>query len=136
MIYNACESSSRVFVRECFLTGTLCADETIREKVSMAMLINISVRHGDGISDVTREKIESKVEKLKRFYDRISSADITIDFVEKDNPVVDLKITSEPQKEFIVTTQAELFAALDEGLKKMEQQLKKFKEKLTDRRPE
>ena len=100
------------------------------------MLIKISVRHGDGISDATREKIEFKVEKLKKFYDRISLAELTIDFVEKESPKLDLKITTEPQKEFIVTTQAELFTALDEGLKKMEQQLKKFKEKLTDRRPE
>ncbi len=102
----------------------------------MKMQITISVRRGT-IGEPAREKINAKVEKLSRFYDRISSALITIDLDVRDNPAVDIQIKVEPKKEFVAQAQTgELFASLDEVLKKLEQQLKKFKEKLTDSRPE
>ena len=98
------------------------------------MQITLSVRRGS-ISSPNMEKIQAKVEKLARFYDRISSAEVVIDLENRNNPELSLLLKVEPKKELIVQSQAgELFASLDEALKKMEQQLKKFKERLTDSR--
>lgn len=98
------------------------------------MQITFSVRRGS-ISSPNMEKIQAKVEKLARFYDRISSAEVVIDLENRNNPALSLLLKIEPKKELIVQAQAgELFASLDEALKKMEQQLKKFKEKMTDSR--
>lgn len=100
------------------------------------MQITFSVRRGS-VSDLTREKIQAKVEKIQKFYDRISSVEITIDLEVRENPALTLLMKVEPKKEFVVQSQAgELFASLDDSLKKLEQQIKKFKEKLTDNRPE
>ena len=98
------------------------------------MQITLSVRRGS-ISSPNMEKIQAKVEKLARFYDRISSAEVVIDLENRNNPELSLLLKVEPKKELIVQSQAgEFFASLDEALKKMEQQLKKFKERLTDSR--
>lgn len=102
----------------------------------MNMQITFSVRRGS-VSTLTTEKMQTKIEKLQKFYERISSAEVTIDLEVRENPALTLLIKAEPKKEFVVQTQCgELFASLDEALKKLEQQLKKFKEKLTDTRPE
>lgn len=96
------------------------------------MQITFSVRRGS-LSDAHTEKIQAKVEKLTRFYDRISSTEVVIDLEDRNNPALTLLLKVEPKKELVVQAQSgELFASLDEALKKMEQQLKKFKEKLTD----
>lgn len=96
------------------------------------MQITFSVRRGS-LSDSHVEKMQTKVDKLSRFYDRISSADVVIDLEDRNNPALTLLLKVEPKKELVVQAQSgELFASLDEALKKMEQQLKKFKEKLTD----
>ncbi|MBQ9454507.1 MAG: ribosome-associated translation inhibitor RaiA [Thermoguttaceae bacterium] len=98
------------------------------------MQVTLSVRRGS-ISSPNTEKIQSKVEKLTRFYDRIASAEVVVDLEDRNNPALTLLLKVEPKKELVVQSQAgELFASLDEALKKMEQQLKKFKEKLTDPR--
>ncbi|MBO5436881.1 MAG: ribosome-associated translation inhibitor RaiA [Thermoguttaceae bacterium] len=100
------------------------------------MQITFSVRRGT-LSTATSEKIQAKIEKLNRFYDRISSVEVMADLESKDFPELTLLLKTEPKKEFVVQAQAgDLLTSLDEALKKMEQQLKKFKEKLTDTRPE
>ncbi|MDO4584805.1 MAG: ribosome-associated translation inhibitor RaiA [Planctomycetia bacterium] len=100
------------------------------------MQISISARHGS-ISDLTREKIESKVSKLQRFFERIQAIEVTVDLETRENPLVDIQLTTEHRKTFVVQTQSgELFVSLDEGIHKLEQQIKKYKEKLCDRRPE
>jgi len=94
--------------------------------------INISTRHGH-ISDTTHEKITEKLEKLSRFFDRISSIELTIDLERRESPVVDLNVTAK-QKEFVASSQAgELMISIDEAVNKMEQQLRKYKEKVQDR---
>lgn len=102
----------------------------------MKMQITFSVRRGS-LSTPATDKIRAKVEKLQKFYERISSVEVTVDLEERENPALMLLLKTEPKKEFVVQAQnGELFTSLDEALKKMEQQLKKFKEKLTDTRPD
>ena len=96
------------------------------------MQMNISVRHGH-VSDATRAMILEKLEKLPRLYDRVSSIEITVDLEHRDHPVVDLKVSSK-KHDFVAAGKAEkLLAAVDAVIDKMEQQLRKHKEKVLDR---
>ena len=94
------------------------------------MQVNISARHGT-VSDQTREKITAKIEKLARFLDRITAIDVTVDLEPRENPGVDVQVHTELKREFVVQSQAgELFISLDDAIHKLEQQIKKYKEKL------
>lgn len=97
------------------------------------MLINISTRHGH-LSDATRAKMTAKVEKLARLFERLTSIDITVDLEHADVPIVDLQVSAEHKHDFIGSEQAEsLMAALDGAMHKVEQQLRKYKDKMVER---
>ena len=96
------------------------------------MQTNISIRHGH-VSDATQAVIREKLEKLTRLYDRISAIEITVDLEHRDKPAVDLKV-SVKKHDLVAVAQAEnLLAAVDAAGDKMEQQLRKHKEKVQDR---
>jgi putative sigma-54 modulation protein len=95
--------------------------------------IKISARHGH-LSDETQSKIKEKLEKLPRYYDRLSSIDVTVDLEHRDAPNVDLRVSAEHKHDFVaVCHSAELMAGVDEVVEKMEQQLVKYKTKIQDR---
>ena len=96
------------------------------------MQINISARHGD-LSPASQEKVTEKVQKLSRFFDRITAIQVTADLEHRDNPSVELRVSAEHRDDFVETDQSgELMAALDGAVHKMEKQLRKYKEKLTE----
>ena len=96
------------------------------------MQMNISVRHGH-VSDTTQAMIQEKLDKLTRLNDRISAIEVTVDLEHRDLPAVDLKVSAK-KHEFMAVAQAEnLLAAVDIVVDKMEQQLRKHKEKVQDR---
>ena len=96
------------------------------------MQINISTRHGH-VNDATQDAIREKLEKLTRLYDRISAIELTIDLEHRDAPAVDLKVSAK-KHDFVATGQSEnLLASIDVAVDKMEQQLRKHKEKVQDR---
>jgi putative sigma-54 modulation protein len=95
--------------------------------------IKISARHGH-LSDETQGKIKEKLEKLPRYYDRLSSIDATVDLEHRDAPDVDLRVSADHKHDFVaVCRSTELMAAVDEVVEKMEQQLVKYKTKIQDR---
>lgn len=95
------------------------------------MQINISARHGD-LSSASQDKITEKVQKLSRFFDRITAIQVTADLEHREDPNVELRVSVEHRDDLVATDHAgELMAALDGALHKMEKQLRKFKEKLT-----
>ncbi len=97
------------------------------------MQIRISTRHGS-VSDATQEKITAKVEKLTRFFERLSEISVTVDLEHRDAPSVDIRVSAEHKHDFVATAKSEeLMAALDSALHKLEQQLRKYKEKIQDR---
>jgi len=97
------------------------------------VLINISTRHGH-LSDATRAKISTKVEKLSRLFERLTAIDVTVDLEHVEMPKVDLQVSAEHKHDFVATDQAEgLLAALDGAIHKIEQQLRKYKEKVVER---
>jgi putative sigma-54 modulation protein len=95
--------------------------------------VNISARHGH-LSDATREKITAKVEKLARLFERLQAIEVTVDLEHEQTPTVDVRISAEHKHDFVATEQsANLMAALDGVIHKLEQQLRKYKEKVQER---
>lgn len=98
------------------------------------MQINISARHGH-LSTQTQSLITEKVEKVRRLFDRLTSIVVTCDLEHRDAPTVELRVVAEHAGEFVATDKAEnLLAALDSVVHKIEQQLRKHKEKITEHR--
>ena len=97
------------------------------------MQIRISTRHGN-ISDKTNVWVTEKLEKLTRFFDRLTDIEVTIDLEHRDSPRVDLRVSAEHKHDFVATDQSEdLMISIDKVVDKMEQQLRKYKEKVRDR---
>jgi putative sigma-54 modulation protein len=95
--------------------------------------IKISTRHGH-LSDDTQAKIREKVEKLSRYYDRLSSIEVTVDLEHRDAPDVDLLVSAAHKHDFVAACRSmELLASIDDVVEKMEQQLRKYKQKVQDR---
>jgi putative sigma-54 modulation protein len=95
--------------------------------------IDISTRHGH-VSEPTQAKITTKVEKLTRFFDRISSIEVTIDLERREVPSVDLRVSTKHKHDFVATSRSDsLMAAVDNVVEKMEQQLRKYKQKVQER---
>lgn len=96
--------------------------------------INISTRHGD-LSAATQEKITEKVEKLPRFFDRLTAIQVTANLEHVDAPEVELRVSAEHTSDFVATdSSSSVLAALDGVIHKIEGQLRKHKEKLTGHR--
>jgi len=96
--------------------------------------INISARHGH-VKPATQEKITEKVQKLTRFFERLTAIHVTADLENRDNISVELRVSAEHTNDFVATDQAgELIAALDKSIHKMEKQLRRHKERITGHR--
>lgn len=96
------------------------------------MQINISTRHGQ-LSDATRAKIAAKVEKLVRLFERLTAIEVAVDLDDESQPSVDVRVSAEHKHDFVATEQADsLWGALDGALHKLEQQLRKYKERIQD----
>ena len=97
------------------------------------MQINMATRHGH-LSEKTQVKFTEKVSKLTRFHDRLTTAEVTVDLKDEERPHVEIQITAEKAGSFRASEQADqLMTALDSVVHKLEQQLRKHKEKITDR---
>ena len=98
------------------------------------MQISISVRHGH-ISAATQEKVTQKVQKLQRYFDRVTAIEVTLDLERRDAPGAELRVSAEHTENFVATeSAASVLSAVDGAIHKLEQQLRKHKEKRTDRR--
>lgn len=96
------------------------------------MQISISARHGQ-LSDATREKITAKVEKMGRLFERLTAIEVEVDLEDERSPSVDVQVSAEHKHDFVAKEQADsLFGALDGAIHKIEQQLRKYKEKVQD----
>lgn len=102
------------------------------------MQINIAARHGH-LSEGTQERIAEKVEVVRRFFDRITGINVTVDpehRVEHHQASwVELRVTLEHHDDLIAVCEADTtLAALDGVIDKMEAQLRKHKERLKEHR--
>ena len=96
------------------------------------MRISVSTRHGH-LAAETQEKIAQKIEKLTRFHDRISSADVTVDLKDENQPRVEVNLSVDGAPGFLSKTQgARLIGAVEGAVNKLEEQLRRHKEKTID----
>jgi putative sigma-54 modulation protein len=92
--------------------------------------IKISTRHGH-LSDESRERIRSKVERLERYFERLTYMEVTVDLESPESPVVHLHVSAEHKHDFVSHEQTDdLFKSVDSVVQKMEQQLRKYKERI------
>ena len=97
------------------------------------MQIKLSARHGH-LSEATQQFIRDKVEKLPRFFERLTSIEVTVDLKE-EGKVVELLVSAEHKHDFVAReTNPDVLAAVDLVVDKLEGQLRRYKEKVQDRR--
>lgn len=95
------------------------------------MQVNVSARHGS-LSGHDQEVIREKSEKVRRLFDRVNAIEVTVDFQHQEEPHVEINVSAEHSNDFIASAKATtVIAALDGAIQKVEQQLRKHKEKLT-----
>jgi putative sigma-54 modulation protein len=95
--------------------------------------IKISARHGH-LGEPTQQFIREKAQKLLRFFDRLTSIEITVD-LKNDLKTVELNVSAEHKHDFVAReTNSDVLAAVDLAVDKLEGQLRRYKEKVQDRR--
>jgi putative sigma-54 modulation protein len=93
--------------------------------------VNVSARHGT-ISAQDQQIIREKAERVRRLFDRVNAVLVTVDFQHPDNPNVEINVTAEHAPEFVASSNSTtVISALDATIAKIEQQLRKHKEKTT-----
>ncbi len=98
------------------------------------MQVNVSARHGN-LQPGDQTLVVEKVEKLRRLYDRINAIDVTVDLKQLDKPGVEIKVSIEGSDDCVATAEATtVLSALDAAIPKVEQQLRRIKEKKTGHR--
>lgn len=98
------------------------------------MQTSISVRHGE-LQPGDQPLIEEKVAKLRRLFDRINAIEVIIDLKQLDHPWVEIKVSAEHSNDCVASSDSTtVMSALDLALPKIEQQLRKAKDKLTGHR--
>ncbi len=97
------------------------------------MQIKISARHGH-LSDSHQEFIRGKAEKLLHFFERLTLIEVTVDST-KDTKLVEFVVQAEHKHDFVAReSHPDLLAAVDLAVDKLEGQLRRYKEKIQDRR--
>lgn len=95
------------------------------------MQVNVSARHGS-LSTQDQETIREKSEKVRRLFDRINSIQVIVDMQRKEEPHVEINVSAEHSQDFVSSAKAStVVSALDSAIQKIEQQIRKHKEKLT-----
>jgi putative sigma-54 modulation protein len=95
--------------------------------------VQVSTRHGH-LSEASQTRIKSKAEKLLRIFDRLTAIEIIVDLTDSNAPRVDGKVSAEHKHDFVAHDQSdEMMTSLDAVLHRLEQQLRKYKEKVQER---
>jgi putative sigma-54 modulation protein len=95
--------------------------------------IKISARHGH-LSEATQQFIREKAQKLLHFFERIMSIEVTVD-LKTDVRMVEFLVSAEHKHDFVAReTNSDILAAVDLVVEKLEGQLRRYKEKVQDRR--
>jgi putative sigma-54 modulation protein len=96
------------------------------------MQINVSARHGH-LSPATQSKITAKVSRLKRYFDRLTALNVTVDLQNAALPTVEIVASAEHFHDMVShEASAQLWRCVDGATQKLEQQLRKHKEKTRD----
>lgn len=89
----------------------------------------LTTRHGQ-LGDDTQQRLLAKTEKLPRHFDRLTSIELIIDLQDAAKPGVELLVSAEHKHDFVAHDQSDnLLTSVEHVVQKMEQQLRKYKEK-------
>lgn len=95
--------------------------------------VEISCRHGSTVPVVT-EQIRHKAEKLLTFFERVTAIGVTLDFT-AEGVKAEILVDAEHKHNFVSLGVApDALTAFELSLAKMEQQIRKYKEKVQDHR--
>ena len=100
------------------------------------MQIKISTRHGH-LTNGTQDFIREKANKLLHIFARLTMIDVTVDLNEdeKNEKTVEFVVNAEHKHDFVARAKhKDILAAVDLVLDKLEQQVRKYKEKIQDHR--
>ena len=97
------------------------------------MQVAITSRHGT-LSPSAHEHIAKKAEKLLTFFDRVTAINVTVDF-SNDRINVEILVDAEHRHDLVASESGDnVIPVFDAALHKMEQQVRKYKEKIQDHR--
>jgi putative sigma-54 modulation protein len=95
--------------------------------------IKISARHGH-LHEATQEFIREKANKLTHIFQRLMMIEVIVDLKE-DQKAVEFLVSAEHKHDFVATERnQDVLAAVDLCLAKLESQVRKYKERIVDRR--
>jgi putative sigma-54 modulation protein len=98
------------------------------------MQVSVSARHGS-LQPGDHDLVVEKVEKLRRLYDRVNAIEVTVDLEHREKPSVEIRVSIEQADDCIATAGATtVISSLDLAIPKVEQQLRRLKQKKTGHR--
>lgn len=98
------------------------------------MEVKFVAKHGAVPADV-QATIEQKVSKLPRFFDRTTGIQVVVDLSHAELPKVEIIVSAETTEDFVSSdTGNNVVVATDKAIEKIEKQMRKYKEKLTEHR--
>ena len=96
------------------------------------MQIRMTTRHYKAPNNI-REYVEKKVQRLDKYFDGIIDCDVTLSY-EKLDQVAEFALNVQGQKLVVVEKSDDIYKCIDFGVDKLERQLKKYKNKLKERK--
>ena len=98
------------------------------------MQIEVTTRHGS-VNDEVRQRLVRKSEKLLTYFERVTAITVTVDFANDRITRVEILVDAEHKHDFVANDEGEeVVATFDRALQKMEQQIRKYKERIQDHR--
>ncbi len=98
------------------------------------MQVSVSARHGN-LQPGDQQLIVDKAERLRRLYDRINAIEVTVDLEHLEKPSIEIRVSAEAAEDCVATADSTtVISALDAAIPKIEQQLRRVKEKKTGHR--
>jgi putative sigma-54 modulation protein len=94
------------------------------------MQINLTGHHID-ITDALRNYVNEKMEKLERHFDKVSNTHVILS-VEKDSHKAEATVHMTGNDIFAEATEPDMYASIDGLVDKLDRQVKKHKEKITN----
>jgi len=94
------------------------------------MQLNLTGHHVD-ITDSLRNYVEEKMERLERHFDKVTNTHVILS-VESLRHKAEATVNMSGNNIFAECTEENMYAAIDNLVDKLDRQVKKYKEKLTD----
>ena len=87
------------------------------------------------MAEAVRKYIKEKAAKLPHFFERLTMIAVTVDLQDELHQIVEFQVSAEHKHDFVAReTNADVKAAVDLCLDKVERQIRRYKEKVQDHR--